>query len=177
MIFEQNSFRSTHGVVMFFSSFRHRLGAMGGDLRRSRESLVDNLKGIDMGIRKIGVIGCFTAGAALAFAPIAAATTDPLISVVGGEESLLNSLFVGEADLAGIPASDYSLVDGFDVINAADIAKDAPATAPFSTLDYELFGISPGLAGVASDPGSYNVFNGALTEWSDAYNVELYSLL
>jgi hypothetical protein len=131
-----------------------------------------------MDIRKIAVVGSFAAGAALALAPLAsAAPTDPLISVVGSEESLLNSLFVSDASLAGVPSTDYTLVDGFDVINAAKIATDAPATAPFSILDYELFGVTPALAGVASDPGSYNVFNGALTELSDAYNVELYSLL
>jgi len=60
---------------------------------------------------------------------------------------------------------------------SADIAHDAPATAPFTTLDYELFGVNPALAGVASDPGSLNVFNGALTEFDNAYNIELYSML
>ena len=33
------------------------------------------------------------------------------------------------------------------------------------------------MAGVASDPGSLNVFNGALTEFDNAYNIELYSML
>jgi len=131
-----------------------------------------------MDIRKIAVLGSFAAGAALALAPLAAATpTDPLISVVGSEESLLNSLFVSDATLANVPAGDYSLVDGFDVINAAKIATDAPATAPFSILDYELYGINPAFAGPASDPGAYNVFNGALTEFDNAYNTELFSLL
>src|ERR1700730_15507834 len=117
-----------------------------------------------MDIRKIAVLGSFAAGAALALAPLAAATpTDPLISVVGSDEALRNSLLVSDAPLANVPAGDYSLVDGFDVINAAKIATDAPATAPFSILDYELFGVTPALAGVASDPGSYNVLNGALT--------------
>ncbi len=44
-------------------------------------------------------------------------------------------------------------------------------------LDYELYGLNPAVAGPASDPGAYNVFNGALTEFDDAYNVELFSLL
>jgi hypothetical protein len=39
-----------------------------------------------------------------------------------------------------------------------------------------LYGLNPA-DNLATDPGSYNVFNGALTEFSDAYNVELYSLL
>ncbi len=33
------------------------------------------------------------------------------------------------------------------------------------------------MAGDVSDPGSYDVFNGALIEFYDAFNVELYSLL
>jgi hypothetical protein len=130
-----------------------------------------------MDIRKIGVIGGFAVGAALTLAPLASATPDPLISVVGSEESFLNSLFVGEASLAGVPSSDYALVGGFDTILPADVAKDVPLSGTPSILDYELYGLSPFVAGVSSDSGSFNVFNGALTEWADAYNVELYSLL
>jgi hypothetical protein len=90
----------------------------------------------------------------------------------------MNALFQTEAFLAGVPSTDYSVgPQGFDVINAADIAKDAPATAPFSALDYELFGVNPGVAGVASDPGAFSEFNGALVNFDDAYNVELFSLL
>jgi hypothetical protein len=129
-----------------------------------------------MNIRKIAVVGSFAAGAALAFAPLASAVTDPLISVVGSEESLLNSLFVSEATLAGVPPADYTLVDGFDTILPADVAKDVPLSGTPSILDYELYGLSPFLAGVSGDSGSFNVFNGALTEFSDAYNIELYSL-
>jgi hypothetical protein len=127
-----------------------------------------------MEIRKIAVFGGLAVGAALTFAPLASA--DTISDAVSSEESLLNSIFVSQADLAGVSSNDYSLVDGFDVIKAGDIATDTPATAPFSTLDYELFGLNPALAHVASDPGSFNVFNGALTEFADAYNVELYSL-
>jgi hypothetical protein len=113
---------------------------------------------------------------ALTFAPLAAATpTDPLISVVGSEESLLNSLFVSDASLAGVPSTDYTLVNGFDTILPQDIATvQGTGTTPF---DYLIYGVNPTAAGLATDPGSYNVLNGALTEWSDAYNVELYSLL
>jgi hypothetical protein len=126
-----------------------------------------------MNIRKIAVVGSFAAGAALAFAPLAAA--DPLISVVGSEESLLNSLFVGDASLAGVPSSDYSLVGGFDTILPADVtAVQDSGTTPF---DYLIYGVNPTAAGLATDPGSYNVFNGALTEFSDAYNTDLYALL
>jgi hypothetical protein len=129
-----------------------------------------------MDIRKIAVVGSFAAGAALAFAPLAAAApTDPLISVVGSEESLLNSLFVSDATLAGVPSTDYTLVNGFDTILPADItAVQDSGTTPF---DYLIYGVNPTAAGLATDPGSYNVLNGALTEWADAYNIELYSLL
>jgi hypothetical protein len=131
-----------------------------------------------MDIRQIAVVGSFAAAAALAFAPVASAVpSDPLTPTVDTEIASLNSLFVSEATLAGVPSTDYSLADGFDAIKLADIAKDTPLTAPFSTLDYELFGVNPGVAGVAVDPGSYNVFNGALTEFYDAYNVELFSSL
>ena len=133
-----------------------------------------------MDIRKIAVVGSFAAGAALALAPLASATpTDPLISVVGSEESLLNSLFVGDATLAGVPSTDYSVVDGFDVIKSADISavQGSGATLGTTPFDYLVYGVDPTAAGLATDPGSYNVFNGALTEWADAYNIELYSLL
>ena len=46
-------------------------------------------------------------------------------------------------------------------------------TTPF---DYLIYGLDPSAAGLSGDPGSYDVFNGALTEFSDALNVELYSL-
>jgi hypothetical protein len=158
------------------ASFKFVSSGVLGDLLAVRPFASRFLhEGKTMKIRKIAVLGSLAAGAALAFAPLASA--DDLSSILSGEESILNSMFVTDADLAGVSSSDYSNVDGFDVINAADIAKDAPATAPFSTLDYELFGVNPALAGVASDPGSYNVLNGALTEFSDAYNVEYAALL
>jgi hypothetical protein len=123
-------------------------------------------------IRNIAVLGGLAAGAALAFAPLAAA--DTLGDAVSGEESLLNSIFVSDATLANVPASDYSLVDGFDVINAADIATvQGDGTTPF---DFLVYGLNPA-DNLATDPGSYNVLNGALTEFSDAYNIELFSLL
>jgi hypothetical protein len=128
-----------------------------------------------MKIRKIAVLGGFAAGAALTLAPIASA--DDLSSVVSGEESLLNSIFVGDADSAGV-GSDVTAATStnpFDIITPADIATvQGSGTTPF---DYLIYGVDPSAAGLASDPGSYNVFNGALTEFSDATNVELYSLL
>jgi len=126
-----------------------------------------------MDIRKLAIVAGFAAGAALTFAPLASA--DSLSGVIDSEIAGENSAFQLEALLAGVPSSDYSLVDGFDVIKAADIAKDAPSSGTPSILDYELFGVKPFTAGVASDPGSYNVFNGAETKFDDAYNVLLYA--
>jgi hypothetical protein len=123
-----------------------------------------------MNMLKVAVVGSFAAGAALALAPLAAA--DDLTSTVDSEISSLNALFTAEADLAA-DGSAVNTAGEFDTISLLD----APKTAPFTTLDYELYGINPGVAGPASDPGSYNVFNGALTEFDDAYNSELYGLL
>jgi hypothetical protein len=52
---------------------------------------------------------------------------------------------------------------------------DAPNTAPFTTLDYELWG-SPATDGPTADPGAYDLFNGATGKFDDAYNVLLYAL-
>ncbi|MGC2564953.1 MAG: hypothetical protein WA488_04355, partial [Mycobacterium sp.] len=72
-----------------------------------------------MNIRKIAVVGGFAVGAALAFAPLASA--DDLTSVLDSEIAGENSLFQLDATLAGVPSSDYSLVDGFDTINSGAI--------------------------------------------------------
>ena len=126
-----------------------------------------------MNLRKIAVFGGLAVGAALTFAPLASA--DTISDAVTSEEALLNSIFVSDATLANVPASDYSLVDGFDVIKSTDIATvQGNGTTPF---DFLVYGVDPLKAGLATDPGAYNVFNGALTEWADAYNIELYSLL
>jgi hypothetical protein len=124
-----------------------------------------------MHIRKIAVVGGFALGAALTLAPLASA--DDLTTTIDSEISSLNSTFASEVALAG-DTKDLTTVaaPGFDTVPLAD----APQSAPFTTLDYELYGLNPALAGPAGDPGSYNVFNGALTEFDDAYNAELYGL-
>jgi hypothetical protein len=123
-----------------------------------------------LNIPKIAVVGSFAAGAALALAPLAAA--DPLTPTVDSEIASLNALFESEAALAGDSADVVHHAGSFDTIPLAD----APLNGT-GTLDALLYGVDPLEAGPASDPGSYNVFNGALTEFSDAYNVELYALL
>jgi hypothetical protein len=121
-------------------------------------------------IRKIAVVGSFAAGAALALAPIASA--DDLSSILDSEISLSNSIFDSEAALAGDSAGVVTHAGSFDTISLAD----APHTGTPTLLDFELYGLNP-IANSASDPGSYNVFNGALTEFDDAFNSEAYGLL
>jgi hypothetical protein len=97
----------------------------------------------------------------------------PITSTFDSEVSSMNSLFTLEADLAGVgkdvvPAS---AGDPFETIPSAD----APQSAPLTTLDYELYGVNPMAAAPASDPGSFEVFNGALGKFDDAFNIALYA--
>ena len=118
-----------------------------------------------MNTRKIAVIGSFLAGATLAFAPLAAA--DNLTTTVDSEISSLNSLFESQASLAGVSSGDITSSAGMlDTI----LAADAPVTAPFTTLDYELYGPWASVLTLDPEPGAYDLFNGALVEFDDAYN-------
>jgi hypothetical protein len=132
-----------------------------------------------MDIRKIAVVGSFAAGAALAFAPLAAADpvivapVDPLLPTVDSEIASMNSLFVSEADLAG-KGTDV-MTNGPNTFDTIPLA-DAPNTGTPTILDFELYGANP-IANAASDPGAFIEFNGALVNFDDAYNVELFSLL
>jgi hypothetical protein len=129
-----------------------------------------------MDIRKIAVVGSFAAGAALALAPLAsAAPTDPITSILGGEEASLNSLFVTDADLAGVggDVTGPTATNPFDIITPADIATvQGNGTTPF---DFLVYGVDPTKAGLASDPGAFNLFNGAEARFDDAFNVALYA--
>ena len=127
-----------------------------------------------MNIRKIVVVGSFAAGAALAFAPLASA--DSLTDVVDTEISSLNSLFTIDTTLAGVPSTD--IIPGatgvFDTINPTDVAAvQGDGTTAFDFLTY---GVDPTAAGLAGDPGSFTLFNGALVEFDDALNAELFGL-
>jgi hypothetical protein len=137
-----------------------------------------------MDIRKIAVVGGLAVGAALAFAPLASATpVDPTLvtDTLDSEISSENSLFEFEALLAGdsgdITKGGTGVFDTFTT--PADLLKDAPTTAALgapTTLESELYGVNPIAAGISGDTGPYSEFNGALTEFDNAYNVELYSL-
>jgi hypothetical protein len=106
-------------------------------------------------------------------AAVTAPPVDPLASTVNSEIASLNSIFVSEADLAGKGGDVVTHgANTFDTISLTD----APHVGTPTFLDYELYGLNP-IANSSPDPGSYDVFNGALTEFSNAYNVELFSLL
>jgi hypothetical protein len=128
-----------------------------------------------MKIRKIAVVGSFAAGAALALAPFAAA--DDLTPVVDTEIASLNALFLSDAALVGDfnEVTHPTLPGEFSVVIPNDIGTvQDNGTTPF---DFLIYGVNPTEAGLASDPGAYNVFNGALVNFDDAYNVELWSLM
>ncbi len=133
-----------------------------------------------MSIRKLAAAAGLACGAALTFAPLAAAApVDPTLvtDTLGSEVSSLNGLFQFDALLSSVPSTDYapSGVGGLDTILLADVAKDAPTSGTPSTLDYLLYGVDPIKAGVSSDSGAFSEFNGALTQFYNAYNVEAYS--
>ncbi|BBX45440.1 hypothetical protein GCM10009641_53630 [Mycobacterium cookii] len=125
-----------------------------------------------MNIRTIGAVGGLAAGAALAFAPLASA--DDLTTTVDAEISSLNAIFAGQVALAGDTGD--LVTGGTGVADTIPLA-DAPDTAPFTTLDYELYGLFPAIAPPDSAPGAYDVFNGTLTEFYDAYNAFAYLTL
>ena len=135
----------------------------------------------DMDIRKIAIAAGFATGAALAFAPIAAAdlggtVTSTLDSEIASQNSLfeLDALFAG--DSADITKGATGVYDSFTT--PADLLKDAPQATTYgqvTPLETELYGANPILAGISSDTGPYSEFNGALTELDDAYNVYAYA--
>jgi hypothetical protein len=138
------------------------------------------MEGLIVYIRKIAVAAGFATGAALALAPLASAVPDPTLvtDTLGSEVSSLNGLFQFDALLSGVPSGDYAAsgVHGLDTLLLADVAKDAPQSGTPSTLDYLLYGVDPFKAGVSGDSGSFSEFNGALTQFDNAYNVEVYSV-
>jgi hypothetical protein len=115
----------------------------------------------------------------LALAPFASAAPDPTLvtDTLGSEVSSLNGLFQFDALLSGVPSGDYAAtgVHGLDTLLAADVVKDAPTSGTPSILDYLLYGVDPFKAGVSGDSGAANELNGALTQFDNAYNVEVYS--
>jgi hypothetical protein len=119
-----------------------------------------------MDIRNIAALGGLAAGAALTFAPLASA--DDLSSILDSEIASMNSIFVGEADVAGV---------GSDVVtNGTNTFDTIPVADVNATLASELYGLNT-TGNAVTDPGSYTLFNGALTEFYDADNALLYAAL
>jgi hypothetical protein len=105
------------------------------------------------------------------FGDAAPGATDPvdLSSTFTAEIEGLNSLFGAAADAANL--SD-KVIDGTGVLPWDTIAA-SDTTDFFNTL---VFGFNPD--NVTDGPiGAYDVFNGALTEFANAYNVGLFALL
>jgi hypothetical protein len=135
-----------------------------------------------MNARKIAVVGSLVAGAALALAPLAAA--DDLTSTYDTEVTVLNDLFQFDAALAG-DSNDITVATTpgvFDTIIPADLSTVAPhlvagSTATPTPLEYELYGVNPIAAGISTTTGPYNELNGALTEFYNAYNSDVYGVL
>jgi hypothetical protein len=124
-----------------------------------------------MKIRKIAVVGGFAVGAALTFAPLASADTPVDPSILDSEITSLNSLFAADTTLAAVPSTD--IVTGTDVFTTIDPA-DVTAVEKLTTFDDLVYGFNP--SNLTTDPGAYDVFNGALTKFDDALNVGVYAL-
>jgi hypothetical protein len=128
-----------------------------------------------MDIRKIAVVGGFAVAAALTSAPLASADTiNVLIDTLDSEISTMNSIFVSDVAISGGPASGEIITNGANTFDTTTL-QYAPDSGTPTLLDYELYGLNP-IFNAVPDPGAYSVDNGALAEFLDAYNVELYSL-
>ncbi|PQM51031.1 hypothetical protein [Mycolicibacter virginiensis] len=129
-----------------------------------------------MNMRKIVVVGGFAAGAAFVLAPLASADTDPLAPLVSSEVASMNFLFGTDAFLAGVPSTDVTMgPQGFEIIKPADIptVQDDGKTL----FDFLVYGLNPTMAGLATDPGAYSVFNGAMVPFDDSINSLLYAMM
>lgn len=107
----------------------------------------------------------------------AAASTIDFSSILDSEINTLNSIFDTGALLTGVPSGAITLDSaGFSTV-PLEVAPQVTDPGQLTDFSYFLYGVNPIDAGIASDPGSYVVFNGALTQFFDASNVGLYALL
>lgn len=129
-----------------------------------------------MSIRKIGVVGSLAAGAAFALAPLAVAEGPDFSSILVAEVESMNWLFGTQATLAavdpdlitnGAPTPENPL--SFSTISHDDLVDNTAFAALLFGVNWE--------DEISSDPGSYSLFNGALTQFYDASNVLTYALL
>lgn len=129
-----------------------------------------------MNLNKIGVIGTFAAGAALALAPLAAAEEPAPFDwsgIVKSQHDSMNWLFTTGANASGVPATDIV----------------APgATNPFATISHDdllaqeafaqlLYGANWAEEMSSSDSGSYSLLNGAVMEFYNGSNTVMWALM
>lgn len=129
-----------------------------------------------MSIRKIGVIGSFAAGAALALAPLAAADDDTTefnwSGIVNSQHQSMNWLFNTGAALTGAKE---------DVVPPTE-------TYPFATITHDnlleqaafgqlIYGVNWEDEMSSGASGSYNLLNGALMEFNNGSNTLLWALM
>jgi hypothetical protein len=163
------------GFLLCFSQVFTR--GTGGTSGGWPESSADIFERLDMNIRKIAAAAGFATGAALAFAPLAAADVTPVVdSEISAENSLFETYAALSGDTADITKGGTGVFDTFTT--PADLLKDAPQATTFGTvtpLETDLYGANPILAGISSDTGPYSEFNGALSQFYNAYDVLLYA--
>jgi hypothetical protein len=129
-----------------------------------------------MHIRKIAAAAGFATGAALAFAPLASADTATLDTEIASQNALFEYDALIAGDSADITKGGTGVFDTFTT--PADLLKDAPQATTYgevTALETELYGANPIVAGISGDTGPYSEFNGALTQFYNAYDVALYA--
>ncbi len=128
-----------------------------------------------MHIRKIAAAAGFACGAALACAPLAAADLGSTVtSTLDAEIAAQNSNFELDALLAGVTDVTKGGVGVYDSVPLTDVPL-ATTYDEVTPLESELYGANPILAGISSHSGPFNEYNGALTEFYNAYNVGAYA--
>lgn len=133
-----------------------------------------------MSIRKIGVIGSFAAGAALALAPLAAAADEDTTpkpfdwsGIVNSQHQSMNWLFNTGATLTDVPKDD--IVAASDAYPFATISREnLLENADFAKLIYGSNWEDEMSSGAT---GSYNLLNGALMEFNNGSNTFLWALM
>ena len=84
----------------------------------------------------------------------------------------MNALFTADTTLAAVPPAD--ITGGGTGVFDTIVPKDIPTGEANTTFDDLVYGFNP--ANLTNDPGAYDVFNGALARFDDAYNIGLYAL-
>jgi hypothetical protein len=106
-------------------------------------------------------------------APLASADTPVDPSIIDSEIASLNSLFAADTTAAGVSSTDIA-TGGTGVFTTIPLGADVTTVEANTTFDDLVYGFNP--SNLTTDPGSYDVFNGALTKFDDAINVGIYAL-